>query len=152
MENRFEEPDLSFVVAMLLFAATFSIIPITINTDKVIVGMFVFAVIGWIGVFSLHFAMKKRWKAVVDIKSTFLTEEIIDQRLRDLAISLDNLCKAQISLQSENSMDSSLDTMTENIKRLKSGITVAKSSFWEAQELAKDLGFRTHHEYKFSLL
>ncbi len=102
----------------------------------------------WIGaLLSQRKEEMSRWEAWDKVRSTFLTQKATYQKLQNLAVTLDALFKAQVSLQSEDSSETSLDTMTAEIARLKSEIAVAKSAFWKAHKLADDSGFSVYERY-----
>ena len=82
--------------------------------------------------------VKDQWKMgcerVEAIKSTFLTQEIVNLRLRELALEFTDLCESQIHLQGEEDAEMTLPKLSREIQR-------AKSAFWGARKLALDMDF-----------
>lgn len=84
---------------------------------------------------------------IAQLKDTFVTQNIIDQKLQDLAVTFDAVCEAHVSLTHEDSYDSSLESMEKEIATIKSKVATAKGEFWDAHKLARNLGFKVHEKY-----
>jgi hypothetical protein len=74
------------------------------------------------------------------MKSTFLTQEIVDAKMRELATAAEATFKIETQLREEVS-ESQLQSIAESVR-------VAKEQFWAAHTLANQLGFTVHIKIK----
>ena len=110
--------------------------------------LFLMGLMGWVASLLLFIDDVARWEKSSGSRLTFLTQKIIDQKLQDLAVTFDAVCKAQVSLMREDSFDSSLESMEKEIATIKSKVAIAKEAFWNAHKLAKELGFQVREKYQ----
>jgi len=86
----------------------------------------------------LHGSVRLQWeegnRVIESIKMKFLPLEVVEQRLQQLADELTALCQEQVRFQNAASAVDEAKAIGEKIAR-------AKSAFWEAHALAKELGY-----------
>lgn len=132
------------VWSVFLVCALISLLSFLFSTQKdaVVISAVTFAIGAWCAVVpSLWAAVRSQWKMgdelIRNIRSTFLSLQIIDNRLSELARQFDNRCAQQVRLQST-------DNAEDELERLSGYIARAKSRFWHAHELAKRLGYNVY--------
>lgn len=89
---------------------------------------------------NLKFQWEDGNKEITDIKSTFLTQEIVDLKLHELAKAFDTECQRQVLLQGGESAE-------HELMLLQNRITVAKQSFWKVHALVARLGFKVKESF-----
>lgn len=86
----------------------------------------------------LHKSVRLQWeegnRVIESIQMKFLPLEVVEQRLQQLADEFTALCQEQVRFQNAESAVDEAKAMGEKIAR-------AKSAFWEAHALAKELGY-----------
>jgi len=104
-----------------------------------VVALVFVGIFGWsaaIGLGTEYCGTKEESDRLVDeIVSTFLTQELVDQKLRELAGRFDELCRTQVRLQS-------IDGNKQEYQELSDALKAAKQAFWRAHTLAKNRGFK----------
>ena len=88
----------------------------------------------------LFLRLRSQLSAWDKVRSTFLTQEIMDEKLEEQARKFDAVCTKQVQLHGIESAADELQKVTAEIK-------VAKSAFWEAYTLAQELGFTVKPSY-----
>lgn len=73
-------------------------------------------------------------RVIGDIQMKFLPIEVVEQRLQQLADEFTALCQKQVQFQNAESAVAETKAIEEEIAR-------AKSAFWSAHALAKELGY-----------
>ncbi|OGG49256.1 hypothetical protein A2678_00660 [Candidatus Kaiserbacteria bacterium RIFCSPHIGHO2_01_FULL_53_31] len=76
-------------------------------------------------------------RLVTDVKTVFLTQDVVDARVSRLAAEFKVLCESEVRLQGTDMADGNLDA-------LKCRIAEAKHAFWTTRELAERMGFRVY--------
>ncbi len=141
----------AFIMFLLIvLGLTFLLRPITVG--KVMAATGFFLILTWASFIPmLYKAVPIQWELgerecasreekIALMKSSFLTQEIVDRRLRDLASAAEGLFSVQVHLR-ENNEEAQLD-------ELKDRIIKAKDNFWETRKLARSLGFIVHDKIK----
>lgn len=79
-----------------------------------------------------------QWEAgenwIQHIKSTFITQDVVDLRLHQLAEEFNALCEKEIRLQGAESAQ-------RELKELSDKLASAEGALWSAHQLAMRLGF-----------
>lgn len=111
----------------------------------------IFAVMGWLCVMTLcddiriqwlrgETACQEREDTIVETVLTFLTQGIVDQKLRELATTVERSFQIQTHLD-EDQDEAQLEEVGEIVRK-------AKENFWNAHALAKSLGFKVRDKIK----
>ena len=171
MNNQLKEPDLSYAWKLPLLLLTVATMPAlwiwqdkNISSDEFLIRFLIYSctALGMsftISTVSLCTDLRNQWRLgnkmiaesrahIAQLKDTFVTQNIINQKLQDLAVTFDAVCEAHISLTREDSHDSSLESMEKEIATIKSKVAITKEAFWDAHKLAKELGFHVQGKYQ----
>jgi hypothetical protein len=96
------------------------------------------AACGWIAASCYLRDAERQWQGGVivirSIKATFLTQQIVDAKLRERALEFEKACSAQIKLQGGDSAEADLGLIKDQIEK-------TKAAFWQAHALAKHQGY-----------
>lgn len=148
----FKRPVPAILVAIVFSLSLFLSLAISVNIHPrmdvlvpfpafLFIGAAIFAVFGWVILIpTLCLATVQVWTdgntVIKEIKSTFLTQEIVDARLHEIAKKFDKECREQIALQGTDAAEVQLEQSRLRIDSL-------KSQFWKAHALVVQLGYKT---------
>lgn len=124
-----------------VWAVISSVVPASTETKLEMVGfgaVFCLLIIAFFVVPRLCRDNRLQWeegnRAIGDIQMKFLPIEVVDQRLQQLADEFTALCQKQVQFRNAESAVAKAKAIEEEIAR-------AKSAFWSAHALAKELGY-----------
>ncbi len=136
------------VLCVVISVTGFFIIDPEIKNGVVLFGAWVFAGLGWVFAIPMlvrevhaHWSdLKKGNEKIAGIKSIFLTQDVVDQKLANLAMEFRLRCNYEHSLKGVTQWGDNLNSATIEVAK-------AKVAFWKAHGLAKAHGFRVRGKY-----